>query len=256
MAAMDLFVGIIVCPGEAVMRFLCAFGEENVPKDGDIVKILGYIGVNSAILLVTAMSVDRFISVVFPHFYLKRVNSSKLVICNTIILCFSSIFASLQFAEISMDVYILVDIHLHTTFPLVTTTLTYFGIFLFLRKRARVHSHRQTLNPPSNPTLDDMRRLNMAKKERRFAITSFLILIFLIIPLIPYFVFILIDANCYNCRDQKWYFALRELSVAFLFVNSLVNPFLTTFRIKELKQSVLIMFWRRNQNSARCPGVF
>ena len=255
-AAMDLFVGIIVCPGEAVMRFLCAVGDEDVPKDGDIVKILGYIGVNSSILLVTAMSVDRFISVVFPHFYLKRVNPRKLVVCNTIILCFSSIFASLQFAEISMDVYILVDIHLHTTFPLVTTTLTYFGMFLFLRKRARVHLHRQTLNLPSNPTLHDMQRLNIAKKERKFATTSFLILIFLIISLIPYFVSTLIDANCYDCGGQEWYFALRESSVAFLFLNSLVNPFLTTFRIKELKQSVLIVFWRRDQNSARCLGDF
>ena len=255
-AAMDLFVGIIVCSGEAVMRFLCAFGDEDVPEDGDIVKILGYIGVNSSILLVTAMSVDRFISVVFPHFHLKRVNPRKLVVCNTIILCFSSIFASLQLAEISMDVYILVDIHLHTTFPLVTTTLTYFGIFLFLRKRARVHLHRQTLNLPSNPTLHDMRRLNIVKRERRFATTSFLILIFLIISLIPYFVFILIDANCYGCRSQKWYFTLRELSVAFLFVNSLVNPFLTAFRIRELKQSVLLIFWRRDQNSARSLGDF
>ena len=33
-AAMDLLVGTIVCPGEAVMRFLCAFGDEEIPKDG------------------------------------------------------------------------------------------------------------------------------------------------------------------------------------------------------------------------------
>lgn len=150
-----------------------------------------------------------------------------------------------------MDVYILIDIHLHTTFPLVTATLSYLGMFLFLRKRARVHFQRQTLDLPGNLTLQDMRRLNIAKRERKFATTSFLILIFLVISLIPYFVSILIDKNCYDCRGQKWFFALRESSVAFLFVNSLVNPFLTTFRIKELKQSVLIVFWRRHQKSPR-----
>ena len=239
------------------MRILCAFGDQNLPKDGDIIKILGFIGINSSILLVTAMSADRFISVVLPHFYLKRVNPRKLVVCNTIIICFSLSFALLQLADISMDVYILVDIHLHTTFPLVTTTLSYFGIFLVLRKRARVHHvRRQTWNVPSNPTLHEIRRVNIAKMERKFATTSFLILFFLIISLIPYFVSILIDANCYDCRGKKWFFALRESSVAFLFVNSLVNPFLTTFRIKELKQSILIVFWRRDQNSARCLGDF
>lgn len=254
--AMDLLVAIIVCPGEAVMRFLCMFGDENLPKDGDIVKILGYIGVNTSILLVTAMSVDRFISVVVPHLYLKRVNPRKLVVCNTIIICFSSIFASLQLAGISMDVYILIDIHLHTTFPLAITTLSYFGMFLVLRKRTRVHLQRQTLDLPCNPTLQDLRRSNNANKERRFATTSFLILIFLIISVIRYFVSILIEANCYDCRGQKWLFVLRESSVAFLFVNSLVNPFLTTFRIKELEQSVLIVFLRRHQNSSRCFGDF
>ncbi|KAJ7382487.1 hypothetical protein OS493_034648, partial [Desmophyllum pertusum] len=69
-AAMDLFIGIVVCSGEAVMRFLCVFGEGKIPQDGDIVIVLEYIGINSSILLVTAMSVDRFISVVCPHFYL------------------------------------------------------------------------------------------------------------------------------------------------------------------------------------------
>lgn len=252
-AAVDLFLGIVVCSGEAVMRFLCAFGEENVPQEGDILKILGYIGIDSSVLLVTAMSVDRFVAVVYPHFYLQKVSPRKLVLCNSIIIGFSSIFASLQLAGISMDAYILIDIHLHTTFPLATTTLTYFGIFLFLRKRARVDLQRQKSTVPSNPTLHHLRRLNIAKKERKFATTSFLILIFLIISLIPYFVTILINANCYHCRSENWFFALRESSVVFLFVNSLVNPLLTTFRIQELKQSVKIIFWRRDQHSGSGP---
>ena len=254
-AAMDLFVGIVVCFGEAVMRFLCAFGEGNIPKDGDIVIVLEYIGINSSILLVTAMSVDRFVSVVCPHFYIGKVQPRKLILCNTIIVVFSTIFASLQLSGISLDIYRLIDVHLHTTFPLVTTALAYFGIFLRLKKRARVDLQRQS-SMPCNPTLQDMRRVNIAKKEQKFAITCFLILIFLIISLIPYFVAILVDANCYDCRGQKWLFVLRESSVAFLFVNSFVNPFLTTFRINELKQSVTKVFWRRNQDNISGLGDF
>ena len=240
-AAMDLFVGMIVCSGEALMRFFCAFGDEKLPKDGDIVKILGYIGVNSSILLVTAMSVDRFISVVCPHFYHRKVKPSKLVFYNIIIVVFSSIFASLQLTGISMDIYILIDVHLHTTFPLVTTSLAYLGIFFVLRKRSRVNFQRQS-SMPNNPTLHDMRRRNAARMERKFATTSFLILLFLILSLVPYFVTILLEANCSDCRGQKWFFVLKESSVVFLFLNSAINPFLTTFRIHELKQSVKIVF--------------
>ena len=47
---MDLFADSVVCAGEAVMRFLCAFGNETLPRHGDVVKLLGYIGVNSSII--------------------------------------------------------------------------------------------------------------------------------------------------------------------------------------------------------------
>lgn len=236
--AVDLFVGILVCSGEAAMRFLCALEDENIPKDGDIAKILGYIGINSSIPLVTAMSVDRFVSAVYTHYYLQKVKPRKLILWNTFILIFSSIFASLQLTGISMDVYLLIDIHLHATFPLVTITLCYFGIFSSLKKRSRVDFQRQALEA-INPTLHDLRRLQNAKKECKFATTSFSILIFLVISLIPYFVAILIDANCNDCGSQKWFLALRESSVVFLFVNSLVNPFLTACRINELKGIII-----------------
>ena len=243
-AAVDLFVGIVVCSGGGVMRLLCAFGEGSIPRDGDILVILGYIGINSSILLVTAMSVDRFVSVVCPHFYLRKIKPRKLVLCNTIIVVFSSIFASLQLTGISMDVYLLIDVHLHTTFPLVTTTLAYLGIFFVLRKHSRVDFQRQS-TMPSNSTLHNMRRVNAARMERKFATTSFLILFFLILSLVPYFVTILLEANCSDCRGQKWFFVLQESSVVFLFLNSAINPFLTIFRINELKQSVKIVFCPR-----------
>ena len=253
--AVDLFVGIVVCSGEAVMRFLCAFGDYKLPQDGDIVKVLGYIGVNSSILLVTAMSVDRFISVVYPIFYLCKVKPWKLILCNTIIVVFSSIFASLQLTGISIDIYLLIDIHLHTTFPLATTTLAYLGIFVALKKRSRVDLQRQSITA-RNSRLRDMRQLKIAQMERKFATTSFCILLFVIISLVPYFVAVIIEANCSVCRGQKWLFVLKESFVIFLFLNSTVNPLLTTFRINELKHSVKIVLRIRRQSDVNSVGSF
>ena len=252
-AAVDLFVGIVVCPGEAVMRFLCAFEDENIPKEGDIVKVLGYIGVNSSVLLVTAMSVDRFVSVVYPHFYLRKVKPRKLVLCNLFIVVFSLIFASLQLFRISMDIYIWIDIHLHTTFPLVTSTLAYLGIFTVLRKRSRVDFQRQS-SVPTNMALQVMRQRNVAQMERRFATISFTILLVLVCSLVPYFAAVLLEANCSGCRGQTWLIVLRESTVVFLCLNSTVNPFLTTFRINELKESVKIVLRLRRQDNLNSSG--
>ena len=253
--AVDLFVGLVVSSGEAVMRFLCAFGDENLPKDGDIVKVLGYIGVNSSILLVMAMSVDRFVSVVYPHFYLRRVKPRKLALLNSIIVVFSSTFASLQLTGISMDVYIVIDIHLHTTFPLTMSTLAYLGIFFALKKRSRVDFQRRT-TAHNDPTLHDMKQRKVAKMERKFATTSFIILLFLVFSLVPYFVVILLEANCTGCRGQNWLFAFRESTVVFLFLNSTANPFLTTLRIKELKNSVKVVLGLRRQDNLNSSGNF
>ena len=247
-AAVDLFNGIVVCTGKVMMQLTCAFGERSISKEGDIVVVLEYIGINTSILLVTAMAVDRFASVVYPHFYLRKVKPRKIVLCNTIIVMFSSIFASLQLAGISMDVYLLIDVHLHTTFPLAMSTLAYLGIFFVLRKRSRVDFQRQTFSV-TNPTLCDLRQQRDAQRKRKFAITSFLILLCLVGSLVPYFVVILLEENCSNLRGQKWFFVLRELSIVFLFLNSTVNPFLTTFRINELKHSVKIVLRLGRQNT-------
>lgn len=133
MAAVDLYVGLMVCSSEAITRFLCAFGDRQITQQGDVAKLLGYVGINSSILLVTAMSVDRFVAVVFPHFYLHKVKPMKLALCNTSIVVFSSIFASLQLTGIPIDIYLVIDVHLHTTFPLVSTVFAYSEKLLLLR---------------------------------------------------------------------------------------------------------------------------
>ena len=252
-AAVDLFNGVVVCFGKVIMRFICAFEEQKISQEGDIVTILEYTGINSSILLVTAMSVDRFISVAFPRFYLHKVSPRKLVACNTTIVIFSLIFASIQLADISIDIYLSIDIHLHTTFPLVTCISAYLGILFVLKKQSQVDLQRQ-VSTPSNPTLHDMRRLRVAQQERKLVATSFFILLFLIISLVPYFAAILLEKNCSGCRGKNWFFGLRESTIAFLFINSMVNPFLTTYRIRELKHSVKSVLGLMRQDIENSSG--
>ena len=216
--AVDLFIAIVVCSGETLIRFLCAFGDQNIPQEGDILRILGYIGVNSSILLATAMTVNRFVTVIFPHFYRRKIKPRTLVLCNAAIVVFSSIFALLQLSGISADVYRLIDQHLHATFPLCATTLAYLGIFNFLRKQSPVSLQNQpTLS--NNTALHNRRRDAVAIKERKLAITSFFILLFLVLSRVFYFLAIIIEVNCHSCCKQNWFFALRESCILFLFFN-------------------------------------
>ena len=119
----DFFIGTVIGTGGTTIRYLCAFGDYGLPKEGDIFLIVEYAAINSSILLVTAMSVDRFIAVVFPHFYLRKTSPRKLVYLNLAVIIFSINFALLQLHRgISVEVYRNADQYLNAVFPLSTST--------------------------------------------------------------------------------------------------------------------------------------
>ena len=246
-AIVNVFNGVIVCSGETVVRFLCAFGSWRIPKEGDIITVLEYIGINSSILLMTAMSIDRLVAIAYPHFYLGKIKPRRLVLFNAAICLFSSIFASVQVTRISMDVYRFIDVYLNIALPIVTMFLVYFKMFLILKKRSREDLKKHTITPASNPTLYNLRRLRIAKKERKFAITTFLILLVLLLSLLPYFVANFIEAKCHECRVPTWFFTFKESALVFLFLNSAVSFFITAWRINELRESVNIVLRLRQR---------
>ena len=251
--AMDLFVGLVASSGEALTRFLCVFGDRGLPQEGDVIRVVAYIGVNSSILLVTAMSIDRFIAVVFSHTYRQKLKPKTVVVVNICIVIFSSIFASIQLSDISLDVYLTIDLHLHTTFPLCTTSIAYLGIFFFLKRESRIVLQKQ-ITVPMGPSLNDRRQEREGKMERKISTTSFLILLFLILSLIPYFTITIVEIHCENCSGQNWFLALKESCIAFLHLNSVINPFLASFRISELKRSCAIVLGLQRQLNETSPN--
>ena len=242
---MDLFVGPVVSSGRALTGFWCAFRDRGLSRKGDVTRVLAYFGVNGSILLVTAMSIDRFIAVVFPHTYRRNLKPKTVVVVNICIVIFSSIFASIQLSDISLHVYHTIDLHLHFTLPLCTTSIAYLGIFFSLKKQSRIVRQKQ-ITVPMGSSLNDRRQERKRKMESKFAMTSFLIILFLILSLIPYFTITIVGIHCESCSEQHWFLALKESSIPFVFLNSVVNPFLASFRINELKRSCMIVLrWQR-----------
>ena len=251
--ATDLFVGLVVSSGEALTRFLCALGDRGLPQEGDVMRVLGYIGVNSSILLVTAMSIDRFIAVVFPHTYRQKSKPKTVVVVNLCIVIFSSIFASIQLSDISLHLYLTIDLHLHTTFPLCTTSMAHLAIFFFLKKQSRI-VRQQQITVPMSSSLNERRQEREGKMERKFATTSFLILLFLILSLIPFFAITIVEIHCESCSEQNWFLALKESCIVFLYLNSFINPFLASFRTNELKKSCAIVLGLERQVNETSPN--
>ena len=253
--AMDLFVGLVASSGKALTRFLCVFGDRGLPQEGDVIRVVAYIGVNRSLLLVTAMSIDRFIAVVFPHTYRQKLKPKTVVVVNICIVIFSCISASIQLSDISLDVYLTIDLHLHTTlkFPLCTTSIAYLGIFFFLKRESRI-VHQTQITVPMGSSLNDRRQEREGKMERKISTTSFLIVLFLILSLIPYFTITIVEIHCESCSEQNWLLALKESCIAFLHLNSVINPFLASFRVSELKRSCAIVLGLQRQLNETSPN--
>ena len=90
--------------------------------------------------------------------------------------------------------------------------------------------------------------------ERKISTTSFLILLFLILSLIPYFTITIVEIHCESCSKQNWFLALKESGVAFLHLNSVINPFLASFGISELKKSCAIVLGLQRQVDETSPN--
>ena len=251
--AMDLFVGLVVSSGKALTHFLCAFRDRGLPQEGHVMRVVAYIGINSSILLVTAMSIDRFIAVMFPNTYRQKLKPKTVVVVNICLVIFSFIFALIQLSNISLDVYLTIDLHLHTTLPLCTTSIAYLGIFFFLRKRSRIVFQKQ-MTVQMGSSLNDRRQEREGKMERKISTTSFVIVLFLIISLIPYFTITTVEIHCKNCSEQNWFLALKESCIVFLHLNSVINPFLVSFRINELKRSCAIVLGLQRQVNETSPN--
>ena len=201
------------------------------------------------------MSIDRFIAVFFPNTYRQKLKPKTVVVVNICIVIFSSIFASIQLSNISLHVYLTIDLHLHTTLPLCTTSIAYLWIFLFLRKQSRIVRQKQ-ITVPMGSSLNDRRQERERKMERKISTTLFLIVLFLILSLIPYFTITIVGIRCENCSKQRWFLALKESCIVFLCLNSVINPFLASFRINKLKRSCMIVLGFQRQDVETTPSHF
>ncbi|XP_015757750.1 PREDICTED: uncharacterized protein LOC107337139 [Acropora digitifera] len=118
--------------------------------------------------------------------------------------------------------------------------MAYLGICFFLKRQSRIVLQKET-TVPMNSSENDRRQEREDKMERKIFTTSFFIALFLILSLIPYFVITIVEIRCESCSGQDWFLALKESSIVFLHLNSVFNPFLSSFRIKELKRTCAIV---------------
>ncbi|XP_031550633.1 cannabinoid receptor 1-like [Actinia tenebrosa] len=245
LAVVDFLTGAFSDFAFAAHEFECAMGANNHPGAvGNFSGIAYFFTVNSALLLVAALSVERLIAVAYPHYYRNSVTKRKIFIVVAVIYTHSFVFAMLQLAKIPDQIYHNLDLNIHISFPVATVSITYGAIYVIFRKRRlRIDANKSGENVTQRnasvvvESSDVRRQIRNLKIEQQLVSTAFIILLCMIVALIPYLVFVYVEIECPSCIDTEWFFAGRRLCVPFLFINSAVNPLIYAHRLQHYKNS-------------------
>ena len=262
LAFADLLVSAILVPMRASQHMALYHGHTSLPKA--VVEIAGFVGrvnIIASISSLAAMSIDRYVALSHPIFYLSSVKFAKGKVSLVIALIWTvSIFVTClpKFPGVSDRTFLVFFVGF-VLFVTLIIAATYYRIFKIVRRSV---SRQRTSSKLANKvvclsissTLDsrlfryvDERQNKQAygpKGERKaaktiaFVIGAFVLLVYPRIILILYHF-----AAPETARSKLARFWIRIL----LYSNSVVNPALYAWRHKEFKtefRKILLTFWR------------
>ena len=249
LAIMDFLTGVLCDPSQARFEIRCALKmktEAEFELRG-FTAIVAFFTVNSATLLIVAMSVERFVAVSFPYFYRQSVTRKRAKLCVIAVFIHSFVFSLLQLAEIDLGLWERTDLYLHIVIPIILVTVTYTAIYLILRRQ---RNKLQTVSDKIQGTDGSLiqkhcrNQIHKQKREQKIVYTAVLITLLLILAFLPHTIVTISAANCKNCVPDEWLTVLNRVAIPFVFMNSAANPFVYVLRMRDLRRSLkMILGW-------------
>ena len=265
LAFADLLVSAILVPMRASQHMALYHGT-NVPEV--VVEIAGFVGrvnILASISSLVSMSIDRYIALSHPMFYLSSVKYAKGKVCLVILLIWTfSIFVTSipKFPGVSGEAFLVFFV----AFVLIATLViaaTYKSVFNIARKSIRKHrtstklaskvvrlSLTTTLDSRLFRYFDDKnnaqknKQASDQKKERKMASTIGFVIgafVLLVYPRIILILYHFVAQETVESRHARFW--IRIL----LYSNSVVNPALYAWRHKEFKREfkkILLKCWQ------------
>ena len=253
LAVQDFLTGSVIGTLHIRNEISCEMIPDRTPIIGSFESIIGLFSINNGTWLVVGLSVERLIAVALPFYYRATTSGRKTLLCAVFTVVYSLVFCLLQLTSIPEGIYLGLQLHLNMTFPLIAVLIFNFGLLRVLSGyRKRVCSMSSDASDSSFSAAAE-KRIDI---DKQFALTTILIVLFLVLSHSPYYLMTLIEVYCSHCNGE-WFESCRRISLPFLFINSACNPFTYTFRIPQCRRSLKVLFSRRQDSvevSPRSPN--
>ena len=231
LAFSDLLIGLLIGYGRAVAGYL-QYADEAEPKwIATVINVGGGSTLISGIWTVIALALDRYLAVADPLHYSQRVTARRVVLY--ILLSWPlaiALPAPYPFSGKSWTIVLLTFSHTHFTFPVLLLLVVYFRIFRSLCRRGSELSRFAA-------SISTMTLRHTLERERKMASTSLIILILFCASFLPFYIKIQILNFC-KCLDSKPYRKFSVVAHIFLYLSSLMDPFLYAWRVPKFRRSL------------------
>lgn len=237
LAANDFLTGSVISGLHIRNEISCETQVDRTTITASFESIISLFAINNGTFLVVGLSVERLIAVAVPFYYRATASGRKTLACAICIVAYSLAFCLLQFTGIPRGIYDMLQVHLNMTFPLVAVLIFNFALLRVLR-RYRRRACSMSSDVSDNSFSANEKRFDI---DKQFASTAILIVLFLFISHLPYYLMTLIEVHCSHCAGV-WLVSCRRISLPFLFINAACNPFTYTFRIRQCRRSLKLLF--------------
>lgn len=241
LAFSDLLVGLLIGYGRAVVEYLQYVDEPEPKWIATVINIGGGATLVCGIWTVIALVLDRYLAVTDPLRYSERATARRVVLymLHSWPLAMT-LPVSYSFAGKSWPIVLLAFSHTHFTIPVLLLLVVYFRIFRSLSRR-RSELLRLTAS------ISTMTLRHTLETEKKMASTCLMILILFCASFLPFYIKIQILNFC-KCLDSKPYRKFSFVAHIFLYLSSLMDPFMYAWRVPKFRRSLrkCLKFKKRN----------
>ena len=231
----DLLIGVL--PGFGSLYYDIALFNRKTRKDlAWVVFLFTFVAVFVNIVsscTIAAMALDRFVAVSSPLQYKARVTKAKVKVFLTVCWVYALLFPCLSLG-VSTAVFILLNLHLHVSFPLIILPVVYWKTYSALRS----HNNRVGNLADGREAMDIAHR----NRERKMISAFLLVLVLFYVTFMPHFIALNMMVFEPSYLNVESFMFFLQGSNKFFLLNSSLNPFIYAWRIPKYRRAFKDVF--------------
>ena len=235
LALSDLFVGAVQSPLTAYY-WLASFIARKTPFSYKILLSVNAFVSIGPILHLLALSVDRYIAIVFPLRYVSTVTKTRTYIVAVCIWCYS-LTAGITSAALNKII--------SSGCLLAAHVVILCAFMMYLNIRVIIVTRRASRE--FDVSVTNRQTQFFLKRERTIFKLVLIVLGVFVTCYLPWFITIILALSCNTCNSTAWVYAYG-ISGILLYVSPLIHPFLYTWRLPKFRKALLHYFKSRLTN--------